>query len=74
MEGADRFEILISEDAIQSRIRELGERITRDFQDRDLVLVGVLKGAVHFLSDLSRAVDLPLVMDFLGVSDRKSVV
>lgn len=68
MNGDDRFKILITEEAIQDRVRELGAEITRDFQGRDLVLVGVLKGSCMFLADLCRHVDLPLTMEFLGLS------
>ncbi len=68
MQGADRFESMISEQQIQARIRELGAQITRDYQGKDLVLVGVLKGATLFLADLARQIDLPLAIDFLGLS------
>lgn len=68
MQGAERFEILIPEAELQARIRELGAKITQDYRGRDLVVVGVLKGAVLFLSDLVRQIDLPLSMDFLGLS------
>lgn len=59
---------LISREEIQSRVRELAEQITRDYRDRDLVMVGVLKGAFVFLADLARHVDLPLEVDFVAVS------
>jgi len=68
MEGTDRFEILIPEERLQQRIAELGRQITRDYAGRNLVVVGVLKGAVMFLADLVRQIDLPLAMDFLGLS------
>jgi hypoxanthine phosphoribosyltransferase len=64
-----RIEILISETDLQARIRALGEQITRDYQGAgDLVLVCVLKGSYLFLADLSRAIDLPLTVDFMSVS------
>ncbi|MCB9639474.1 MAG: hypoxanthine phosphoribosyltransferase [Myxococcales bacterium] len=62
------FETLLTEEQIQTRIRELGEQITQDYQDKDLVLVGVLRGSYLFLADLSRHIDLPLIVDFLAVS------
>jgi hypoxanthine phosphoribosyltransferase len=68
MEGADRFEVLIPEEQLQARIRELGARITNDYADRSLVVVGVLKGAVMFMADLVRSIDRPLSMEFLGLS------
>lgn len=68
MEGAERFDVMISQDAIAARVAEMGAQITRDYADRELVLVGVLKGAVMFLADLARHVDLAVRMDFLGLS------
>jgi hypoxanthine phosphoribosyltransferase len=68
MQGAERFKVLIPEEQLQARIRELGAQITRDYQGRDLVLVCVLKGATLFLSDLARRIDLPLTMDFMALS------
>jgi hypoxanthine phosphoribosyltransferase len=61
-------EVLISEDQLRTRVRELGEEIERDFQGRDLVLVGILKGAAMFMMDLIRVVRLPLAIDFMAVS------
>src|SRR5207237_7701203 len=54
--------------ALQERIRELGEKITVDYDGRPPLLVGVLKGAFVFMSDLSRAIDLPVEFDFMAVS------
>jgi hypoxanthine phosphoribosyltransferase len=58
---------LLSEGEIAARVRELGAEITRDYQDRRLVLVCVLKGSFLFTADLCRAIDLPLRIEFLGV-------
>ena len=64
-----RIEVLISEPDLQERIRALGEQITRDYSGAgDLVLICVLKGSYLFLADLSRAIDLPLSVDFMSVS------
>jgi hypoxanthine phosphoribosyltransferase len=64
-----RIETLISQEALEARIKELGAEITRDYQGRgDLVLICVLKGSYLFLADLSRAIDLPLTVDFMSVS------
>ncbi len=60
--------VVIGEAELQARIAELGEAITRDYQGRPPLLVGVLKGAFMFMSDLSRAVDLPVEFDFMAVS------
>jgi hypoxanthine phosphoribosyltransferase len=64
----DIEEVLIGEDAIQARLAELGERITADYAGRDLLLVGVLKGAFVVMADLSRYIRLPLEFDFMAVS------
>ncbi len=59
---------LIDEQKLQTRVRELGEEITRDYQGKDLTLVCVLKGSAFFAMDLARYIDLPLTVEFLGVS------
>jgi hypoxanthine phosphoribosyltransferase len=61
-------EILVQPDDLQHRVRELGEEITRDYAGREPLLVCVLKGAVFFLSDLMRAIDLPCEVDFMAVA------
>ena len=58
----------IDEATLQKKIRELGAAITRDYAGKELTLVTVLKGSVFFATDLARAIDLPLTMEFLGVS------
>jgi hypoxanthine phosphoribosyltransferase len=60
--------VLISQEEVQKRIQELGKQLTEDYAGRNLLLLGVLKGAVVFLVDLARAIDLPLQMDFMAVS------
>jgi hypoxanthine phosphoribosyltransferase len=60
--------ILISEREIQDMVRKLGERITEDYRGRQLLLVGVLKGAFVLMADLSRSIRLPLMFDFMDVS------
>jgi hypoxanthine phosphoribosyltransferase len=59
--------VLISRDRILERVRELGEAVRKDYQDRPLVLLVVLKGSFVFAADLARAIDLPLSVEFLGV-------
>ncbi len=61
-------ETLVEADVLQARVAELGRRISADYAERDLVLVGVLKGAVFFLSDLMRAIDVPVEVDFMAVA------
>lgn len=62
------LKIMIDADRLQARVREMGRQITGDYAGRDLHLVAVLKGACVFLSDLMRAIDLPLTLDFFGIS------
>lgn len=65
----DVARVLISAEAIQQRVRELGAQITADYADRgDLLLVGVLKGCAMFMVDLARAIELPLAIDFIAVA------
>src|SRR5690349_22704665 len=61
-------EILVQPDELQHRIRQLGEEISRDYAGRDLLLIGVLKGAVFFLADLMRRIEVPCEVDFMAVS------
>ncbi len=59
---------MIDTDTLQARIRELGVEITKDYQGKDLTLVGIMKGSVFFLTDLAKAIDLPLTFELMGVS------
>jgi hypoxanthine phosphoribosyltransferase len=61
-------DVLIEEDALQRRIAELGEEISADYAGRDLLLVGVLKGAVFFMADLMRHLTIPCEIDFMAIS------
>ncbi len=60
--------VVVSAAAIQTRVAELGAQITEDYAGRPPLLVGVLKGALMFMSDLARAIDLPVEFDFMAVS------
>jgi hypoxanthine phosphoribosyltransferase len=60
--------VLIEEERLQARVRALGAEISRDYAGRDLLLVGVLKGAVFFLADLMRAISVPCEIDFMAIS------
>jgi len=61
-------EVMIGEDELQAKVRELAARISRDYVGRELTLVGILKGSIFFLSDLARAIDLPVRIELMGVS------
>jgi hypoxanthine phosphoribosyltransferase len=60
--------IVIGEQELQDKLRELGEQITRDYAGRELLLIGVLKGAFVLMADLSRHIRLPLEVDFMAVA------
>jgi len=64
---SERLVSMITQEQIAARVRELGAQIAKDYAEKDLVLVIVLKGSFIFAADLSRAIDLPLRIDFLGV-------
>ena len=61
-------EILIDEDALSTRVAELGAEVSADYQGRDLLLIGVLKGAVFFMADLMRKLTIPCEVDFMAIS------
>ncbi len=66
--GPARVDVLIPEARVRARVEEMGRAIARDYAGRSLTLVGVLKGSFVFLADLMRAIDLPLSVDFIGIS------
>jgi hypoxanthine phosphoribosyltransferase len=61
-------ELLISRETIQRRVKELAVHISSDYQGKEPVLIGVLKGVVFFIADLAREIEIPTVMDFIGAS------
>ena len=66
--GPDIDHVLLSEEQIQGKIDELAAQVAADYAGREILLVGVLKGAVMFMSDLARALQLPTQMEFMAVS------
>jgi hypoxanthine phosphoribosyltransferase len=66
-------EIVVTPDELQRRVYELGEEISRDYAERELFLMGVLKGAIFFLADLMRCIDVPCELDFMAVSSYGSL-
>jgi hypoxanthine phosphoribosyltransferase len=68
MSQTEVVEILVDESALQQRVEELGEEISADYDGRDLLLVGVLKGAVFFMADLMRRLSIPCEIDFMAIS------
>lgn len=68
MKLAEHLDVLFTQEQIAARVGEIGAQITRDYAGKELVLACVLKGAALFAADLARAVDLPLSLDFIGLS------
>ena len=66
--GSDLEKVLIDEATLQGRLKELAAQVDADYADRDVLLVGVLKGAVMVMADLARAMNSPLQMDWMAVS------
>jgi hypoxanthine phosphoribosyltransferase len=64
----DIKEVLLDENILMGKIKELGGQISKDYKERDLMLVGVLKGSVMFMSDLMKSISIPCIMDFMAVS------
>jgi hypoxanthine phosphoribosyltransferase len=64
----DIAEILVDAEEIRTKVTELGRRISDDYRGRNLLLVGLLRGAIVFLSDLMRSIDIPVLLDFIGIS------
>lgn len=63
-----QLKVLISAEDIARRVQELGREITADYQGRSLMIIGILKGAVVFMSDLIRQISVPLEVDFMAIS------
>ena len=61
-------EVLIDEQTLRARVEELGEEVSRDYADREPLLIGVLKGAVFFMADLMRQLTVPCEVDFMAIS------
>jgi hypoxanthine phosphoribosyltransferase len=66
--AAEKVDVLIGAEAVGDRVASMGAEIARDYAGRPLCLVGVLKGSFVFMADLMRAIDLPLTLDFIGIS------
>ncbi len=64
----DISEVLVTEEELREINKRLGAQITKDFKDKNLIVIGILKGSVYFMTDLTRYIDLPLKLDFLAVS------
>ena len=63
-----KFDTMLSSEKVAARVKEMGAQISRDYKGKKVVVIGVLKGSFIFLADLVRSMDIPLTIDFLGVS------
>ena len=68
----DKYKILLTEEQIQKRIKELGRQITEDYAGKQPVIICMLKGAVYFFADLTKNIDLPLMIDFARLSSYRN--
>ncbi len=66
--GKDIKTVLVTKEQLAKRVKEIGAQITKDYEGKDVVLVGILKGAMPFLCDLMREIDLPVTLDTMCVS------
>lgn len=64
----DIEKILLDEEQISKKIKEIGNTISRDYKGKDLILIGVLKGSIMYMANLAREIDIPCTMDFMSVS------
>ncbi len=68
----DIQQVFVTSDALQKRVRELGQAISRDYRGKNPVLVGALKGVIFFMADLLRAITIPVEVDFMAISSYTS--
>ena len=64
----DLCKVLFTEETLRARVRVLGQEISNDFKGEEVLLVGILKGAIVFFADLAREIDVPVAMDFMAIS------
>lgn len=65
---AERIEVLLSEEVVDARIKEIGEQISKEYAGKQVHLIGVLKGSVFFVCELAKRISVPVTMDFMSVS------
>lgn len=68
----DNYRILLTQEQIQKRIKELGEEITKDYAGKEPVIICMLKGAVYFFADLTKHINLPIMIDFARLSSYRN--
>ena len=65
---SERISVLLSEEEVNKRIKEIGEQITKDYEGKNIHLICVLKGGVFFMSELAKRIEVPVSMDFMAIS------
>ena len=65
---AEHIKVLVSEEEVDKRIRELGEQISKDYAGKEVHMICVLKGGVFFMCELAKRITVPVIMDFMSVS------
>ncbi len=68
----ENYKIILTEEQIQKRVKELGAKITQDYKGKDLIVIGMLKGAIIFFADVVRNIKLPISMDFARLSSYRN--
>ena len=63
------LKVIYDEETIRARVKELGNQIQKDYEGDELVVIGVIRGSMYFLADLTRSIDLPLKLDMIGFSN-----
>ena len=69
---AEKIKVLISEEEVDARIRELGEKISKEYEGKQIHLICVLKGGVFFMCELAKRITVPVSLDFMSVSDGRT--
>ena len=67
-ENDDQLKVILTREEIDEKVAELGKKISDDYAGKDLVLIGVLRGSIYFLVDLTRKMDIPFAIDFISIS------
>ncbi len=66
--GSDQLKIILAQEEIEAKIAELGKKISKDYDGQELIMIGVLRGSIYFVVDLTRKVHIPFAVDFISIS------
>ncbi len=67
-ENDNQLKVILTREEIDEKVAELGKKLSEDYADKDLILIGVLRGSIYFLVDLTRKMDIPFAIDFISIS------